>query len=326
MFLEGTAKVADWWRNLRLLEKRPGPASYVAASHPPPSSQEPKKSVPGVLAGVGVESYKDFLPRMPKYLPQGRRVWNVRTDDRSWASDWEGGALVEGRQGYTLMEHRDGTGAAQLAPRRGARLCARLHLFSRSSPEPSPPSAPSCCVWLWPRCFLQPSCRWVAVPPAPPSCMALVPPGAPAPSSLTCPAQPAGTEAAQELAPPISPEMMSPASPGAELPLRPLRLPSRPLSRPLGEALAAGGQRHLLSPPASVPLSSRAAGPQPSSLPALPSLSLPSLPSMHPSSLSLLPLGYWSFLPGTASLSVAPNQEAAIQPEGFTAPLSAPGL
>ena len=48
----------------------PGP-SFSAASHPPPSPQGSKKLVQRVFSGVRVESYKDFLPGVPEYLPLG---------------------------------------------------------------------------------------------------------------------------------------------------------------------------------------------------------------------------------------------------------------
>ena len=117
----------------------------------------------------------------------------------------------------------------------------------------------------------------------------------------------------------VSPEMMSLASSGAELPLRPCCLLSRTLPRSLEEASLQGTSGLLLSPPAARPLLRRLlASACPLSLPSL-SVSLPTLPSIRPFSLSLRPVRCGSSLPGSARLWVAPSKGGSIQPEGFTA-------
>lgn len=98
-----------------ILDKKawPGP-SFSAASHPPPSPQGSKKLVQWVLPGVGVESYKGFLPVMPEYLPQGEESGMSTQTTALGCQAWQGGACT----GLCLlMQQREGDARAlELGP------------------------------------------------------------------------------------------------------------------------------------------------------------------------------------------------------------------
>lgn len=135
----------------------------------------------------------------------------------------------------------------------------------------------------------------------PPFCRTLAPHGSGIPSSFASPAQASGPEGVQELTPQVSPRMMSVASSGAQLSLKPICLSFQTLWR---RCWRQGDQqpppKHFL----------------------LLCLLLQRLPATNSSPCVCLPT-----LPSNSDpfFLELPDQKAATQPEGFMAPHSVPG-
>lgn len=170
-----------------------------------------------------------------------------------------------------------------------------------SNPEHSPPPAGASNLG----CNPEPSCNLpgglLLISREPPFCRTLASLGSALPSSFASPAQPSGPEGVQELTSQVSPGMMSVASSGAQLSLKPLHLSFQTLWR---RCWRQGDQqpppKHFL----------------------LLCLLLQRLPATNSSLCVCLPT-----LPSSSDLFFLelPDQKVATQPEGFMAPHSASG-
>lgn len=311
MFLRGTAKITDWWRNLRLLGEKAW-TLFLPCSLPPSTSTLRHQEIgDGVLAGGRTEGYRILSPGCQNVCHKGEMSGTSAQMTALGCQTRKGGALPVWRQGPS-PDSVLWRGAEMVLAQRGqvlgqvSQLSKARLLFSHFRPAGAPRlgSGPLQLPTLLEFCSCFPRASILHVLAAPRAATR------PPPLQVCLLSSALST---------VSPGMMSLASSGAKLPLRPCRLLSRPLPRSLEEASAAGASNLLLSPPAARPLLRRLlASACPLSLPS-PSVSLPTLPSIRPFSLSLRPVRYGSSLPGSARLWVAPSKGGSIQPEGFTA-------
>lgn len=140
----------------------------------PPSTFSPRPQEIGVWGpdGVRVESYKDFLPRMPKYLP--KRVWNTHPHRQQLLGD----GPLNRRQGPPRVLHTGGAErwcqSCPVGPL--ARHPAKQASISSPIPTLSSHHRGPFMSRLWPCCFLcslPPSGDSVTISLEPPSCTAL---------------------------------------------------------------------------------------------------------------------------------------------------------
>lgn len=309
MFLGGTAKVTDWWGNFwkkRLGLDPPSLQPPILHLHP----KTPRNWCMGSCLGWEWRVTRISSPGCQNIChrekgmecPRRQQLLGVRLGEE--VPCWSGG---QARRGLcTLMEQREGARARRPGPGPGrpteqgcisspTPILSTHHPKGASSHGSGP--APSCSlpgiVLLFPQ-SLHPARPW-SLP------AQLLPPALPtqlSPQALRWPKNGPHNQPWDD---------MSLAASGAQLPLKSLCLSFQTLGEGIGSM--------LLSLPAALPLSSKAAGLKPFSLSALPKC-LSSNPAKHPPlqlkhpSLQVLVLSSWN----------SQTRETAIQPEGFMAP------
>lgn len=273
-FLRGTANITDWWRSLSLLEEKAW-TLFLPCSLPPSTSTPRHQEIRhGVLAGGRMEGYRILSSGCQNICHRGEVSGLSAHPTALGCQTRKGGALPSVEAGG------DGAGAGQWGAGPG-----------RPAKQSKAPSLPPISVyWVLHGPLRRPALlEFCSYFPRASILHALAPPRA-VTHPHVCLLSPALST--------VSPGMMSLASSEALLPS------FQTLALLLGGGISCGGPAASSSALLLLRLFSGCWPPH------VLCLCLPRVSLFHPFSLSLLPIRYWSSLPGSARFGVAPSREA----------------